>query len=196
VSQLDPTVGALTEASSIMVSVPTKSTPRPPARNHRSPKRGPVCAVCSSPDRDAIDRALIAGESAPRIAAKYRRFNDDTVRRHRNSHLPERLTRAHAIAEVAQADTLLEQVRTLHRRALGILDQSERAGDLRTALGGIREARGCLELLGRLEGELPEPSIVLLRDPAWLALQATILGALEPFPEARLAVAEALTGAP
>jgi hypothetical protein len=103
--------------------------------------------------------------------------------------------KAQEIVEVAQADALLAQVRTLHRRALAILDQSERAGDLRTALGGIREARGCLELLGRLEGELPAPHLVLLADPAWLALQATILQALDPFPAARQAVAEALTDA-
>jgi hypothetical protein len=154
-----------------------------------------LCQVCAHDERDAIDRTLVDGQTDTAIAASFRRLSADAVRRHRLSHLPKRLAKAHAVAEVAHADALLEQVRALHRRALTILDHSEDAGDLRTALGGIREARGCLELLGRLEGELPAPSVVLLRDPAWLALQTTILRALEPFPEARLAVAEAVTGA-
>ena len=39
-------------------------------------------------------------------------------------------------------------------RATGILDRAEQAGEHQAALGAIREVRGCLELLGKLNGEL------------------------------------------
>ncbi len=107
--------------------------------------------------------------------------------------MPATLARATAAAEVARADTLLGQVRALHARALAILDTAEGAGDLRTALGGIREARGCLELLGRLEGELPDaPTVNVILSPEWAALRGVMLTALRPYPEAHHALARAL----
>ncbi len=39
-------------------------------------------------------------------------------------------------------------------RATGILDRAEQGGEHQAALGAIRELRGCLELLGKLNGEL------------------------------------------
>jgi hypothetical protein len=102
---------------------------------------------------------------------------------------------ATAASEVAEADTLLDQVRTLQGRAYGILDKAEGAGDLRTALGAIREARGNLELLAKLLGELDERPVVNLNvSPEWLELRAVIVGALEPHPEARGAVLTAIEG--
>ncbi len=59
-------------------------------------------------------------------------------------------------AEEAKDDDLLSQVKDLRERALRVLGAAEEAGDLRAAMGAIREARGCLELLGRVTGELVE----------------------------------------
>ncbi len=75
-----------------------------------------------------------------------------------------------------------------------ILDTAcEVDGDLRVALGAIREARGCLELLGKLAGELQEGATVnVFVSAEWLQVQAVILTALEPHAEARFAVAAAL----
>ena len=103
---------------------------------------------------------------------------------------------AQAAEEVAQADDLLEQVRDLQSRALAILGKAESAGDLRTALGAIREARGNLELLARLLGELNEQPVVNLNlSPEWLELRAVIVTALEPYPEAKEGVLRAIKGA-
>ena len=57
----------------------------------------------------------------------------------------------------------------------------------------MREARGCLELLAKLTGELQqEGSINVLIAPEWLALRGALLAALAPYAEARTAVAAAL----
>ncbi len=94
---------------------------------------------------------------------------------------------------MAQADDLLEQVRTLHAHALAILERAEKAGDLRTALAAISQARGNLELLGKLAGELDERPVVNLNvSPEWLELRTVIVGALEPHPAAHTAVLKAL----
>ena len=109
-------------------------------------------------------------------------------------HLPPTLAKAQEAAEAAHAGTLLEQVRDLQGRAFSILGRAEKAGDLRTALGAIREARGNLELLARLLGELQEAPVNVLILPEWITMRAALLTALDPFPVARLAVAQALEG--
>jgi hypothetical protein len=59
---------------------------------------------------------------------------------------------------------------------------------------GIREARGCLELLAEMEGELHrQPVVNVLIAPEWLQLRMVILQALAPFPDARAALATTLT---
>jgi hypothetical protein len=50
-----------------------------------------------------------------------------------------------------------------------------------------------LELLGKLAGELQSaPQVNILISPEWVRLRTLILEALEPYPDARLAVAGAL----
>src|SRR5262245_5613671 len=108
-----------------------------------------TCTVCAHPDRPAIDADLVAGGSFRGIA-RHNGLSPDAVERHKRDHLPAALTRAHEADEAADADALLAQVRQLQRRALVILTAAERAGDLRTALAAIGQARGNLELLAKL----------------------------------------------
>ena len=152
------------------------------------------CAICTHPDKEAIDEALVGGVAFPAVVAKYR-VSKDSLSRHKANHLPAKLVMAQAAEEVAQADNLLEQVRDLQGRALAILGKAETAGDLRTALGAIREARGNLELLAKLLGELDDrPQVNILVSPEWLELRTVIVAALEPHPQARGAVLRALEG--
>ena len=89
------------------------------------------------------------------------------------------ITRSKEAEEAARADDLLDQVRNLQAHALDILERAEKAGDLRTALAAISQARGNLELLGKLAGELDERPVVNLNiSPEWLELRAVIVGAL------------------
>jgi hypothetical protein len=153
------------------------------------------CTVCTHPDRAKIDEALVGGVAFPALVAEYR-VSKDSLSRHKANHLPAKLVMAQAAEEVAQADTLLGQVRDLQSRALTILGKAEEAGDLRTALSAIREARGNLELLAKLLGELDERPVVNLNlSPEWLELRAVIVAALEPHSEAREAVLKAIGGA-
>jgi hypothetical protein len=151
------------------------------------------CNVCSHPQREAIDEALVGGVAFPALVAEYR-VSKDSLSRHKANHLPAKLVMAQAAEEVAQADTLLEQVRDLQRRALDILNKAEEAGELRTALGAIREARGNLELLAKLLGELDErPVTNVLVSAEWVRVRTAMMEELGRYPEARVAVAERLS---
>jgi hypothetical protein len=111
-----------------------------------------TCAVCNHPRRTEIDRLLVEKVSLRDIAGQ-----NGTTRSalHRHSqHIPGALVAAKEAGKVADAGSLLDQVQGLVVRATGILDRAEQAGEHQAALGAIREVRGCLELLGKLNGEL------------------------------------------
>jgi len=155
---------------------------------------GRPCTICIHPEREAINAELIA-RMPYRSVAQHFVASPDAVFRHRADHLPVGLLKAQAAAEVTQADNLLDQVRLLQSKALALLVRAEQVGDLRAALLGIREARSCLELLARLQGELDEHSVINVNMAAeWPQLRSRIVLALEPFPEARSAVLVSLNG--
>jgi hypothetical protein len=150
------------------------------------------CTVCGHLESHSIDEALVNG-TAYRSVAKRFELSESAVYRHKIEHLPAHLLKAREAEETARADDLLDQVRYLQAHALDILERAEKAGDLRTALAAISQARGNLELLGKLAGELDERPVVNLNvSPQWLELRAVIVGALEPHPAAHRAVLGAL----
>jgi len=86
-----------------------------------------------------------------------RRFETSPAAAHRHSrHVGRAVAEAAAKDPVAYGRVILSQARHLGDRAVRILDRAEREGGLRAATGAIREARGCLELVARLEGTLVE----------------------------------------
>jgi hypothetical protein len=167
-------------------------SPRNGEKASSMPRR---CTVCDHPARHSIDEALVTGAPYRSVAKRFER-SESAVYRHKTEHLPAHLLKAKEVEEAARADDLLDQVRNLQAHALDILERAEKAGDLRTALAAISQARGNLELLGKLAGELDERPVVNLNvSPEWLELRAVMVGALEPYSEARGAVLSALEGA-
>jgi hypothetical protein len=132
------------------------------------------CTVCDHPKRHGIDEALVSGAPYRSVARRFG-LSESAVYRHKAEHLPAHLLKAKEVEEVAQADDLLEQVRNLQAHALDILERAEKTGDLRTALAATSQARGNLELLGKLAGELYErPQVNLNVSLQWLELRAVI----------------------
>lgn len=151
-----------------------------------------TCSICGSPDRAAIDAAIVAGEAYRSIAKRFD-LSAAAVFRHRAEHIPTTLARAKEAGDVALADDLLGQVRDLQGRTLAILTAAEGGEDYPMALRAIGEARRNLELLAKLTGELDErPVVNVLVSPQWLTLRGQIVAALAPYPEARYALAGVL----
>lgn len=112
------------------------------------------CTICNHPEAESINFDILGGESLRNIAKRYD-VSYSSVNRHKK-HIPATLVDAKQAEVVSSADRLLIEITGLQGRARGILDRAEQAGDLPTALKAIREARQCLELLAKLEGQLFE----------------------------------------
>ena len=150
-----------------------------------------VCTVCNHPNKVEIDKILVEGKPYRSIAKQFS-LSDAAVYRHK-SHLNGTLIKAHEAQEITHADNLMQQISDLQARALNILSKTEEAQDWRAATGAIREARGCLELLGKLAGEFKaEQTINVILNPQWIELRTSIIQTLEAHPEAKLAVLNAL----
>jgi len=150
-----------------------------------------VCTVCNHQEKEKIDKLLVEGKSFRNIAERFS-LSSTSVYRHK-SHLNGTLIKAHEAQEITHADNLMEQISSLQSRALNILSKTEVAEDWRAATGAIREARGCLELLGKLAGEFKEgQTINVILTPQWIELRTSIIQTLEAYPEAKLSVLKAL----
>lgn len=167
------------------------------------------CSVCAHPKLAEINQALRNGTSLRKVARQYD-LSKDAVSRHKRhvsltlaelkdtiDSLPEPGTAELTATDLRQGATYLEQITALHNRASSLSEKAEKAGDFRAAIGGVREIRGCLELMGKVLGDLPTgPMIGILYSPEWIAVRTAILRALEPFPDARDAVVQALDRIP
>ena len=154
------------------------------------------CSVCDHPRKGDIDQALVRGKPYRSVAKQYD-VSPPALLRHKRAHLPTSLVRAYEAKEAAQADNLLADMCKLKMRAERIFRKAEKSGDDRIALAALREARGIVELLAKLAGELREgPTVNVLVSPQYLELRQTIITTLAPYPEARAAVARALKDLP
>ena len=101
-----------------------------------------TCTICAHKDREGIDRALAVGTSLRNIA---KRFATSATALHRHkAHVKAVLAKAQETREVALGDSLADQLRSIHAKTLALLNRAETAGDQRTMLGAIKEARANL----------------------------------------------------
>lgn len=158
-----------------------------------------ACRTCRHPKRARIDAALLGGESIRAVMGRYG-LSMGSVARHRRDHLA--ASRAEVLVGVEReagvrepADLVPEACRLLDS-ARSVLQAATDDDDQRMALAANREARGALELVAKLLGELDErpTTNVLVTSPEWIEVQGRVLRALEPYPEARAAVAASLRG--
>ena len=116
---------------------------------------GMTCTVCRSEANNAVDEALVAGEPLRDIAGRTG-LSKSSLDRHKQDHLSGTLVKAAEGREIARGQSLLDRVNGLVDKALGVLKDAEESKDGRLALGAVKEARSCLELVGRVSGELKE----------------------------------------
>jgi len=110
------------------------------------------CTVCSSPDRDAVDTALLRGASFRDVANRFG-VSHAAAFRH-NGHMKRAAVRAVAESPEAYGRTILARMDELTIRAMRLLERLEKKEDARGAVAAVREVRGCLESLARLHGDV------------------------------------------
>ena len=103
------------------------------------------CLACSSPERLAIDEALVQGEPLRNIAQRVS-ISPAGLLRHKN-HIAQSIVRATEKREGNLGDDLLNEMRRVQQKAWELLARAESEGDHRGAIVALREVRECLESL-------------------------------------------------
>lgn len=112
------------------------------------------CKVCASPDRAAVDSALVSGSSLRDIARQFTDFSKDSISRHQKACVVETITKAAAVQQLALGDRLLAEIDEIHSATRALLTVATTEKDARTALRAIGEARRNLTLVARMVGRL------------------------------------------
>lgn len=163
------------------------------------------CSICASAKHAKIDAELVAGEPVAQIARRHK-VSTDAVHRHKQAHLSPALAKIGMeelrddSARGARADArdhLLETLRDIGRRADRMLDVAEERKSFHGAANLMREARGTIELIARLENLLddrPQTTVVnVLASPEFSRAVGVIFEELSGVaPEVRVRIGERL----
>jgi hypothetical protein len=141
-----------------------------------------ACSICARPDAGEVAVQLASGRSVRSVAAEFG-LSDDALGRHAKNHLGRPAWTSATIPAPADGslDPLDELVAALRTRALAGNPSDTR--EYRLALAAQAATR-----------HATAPTRPLADSEEWIALRTAMLAALEPFPEARLAIADALEG--
>jgi hypothetical protein len=171
------------------------------------------CSICAHPLLADINQKLVVQKLNVDAVSQYFQVSKQALYRHSRAHLgrgaaPQHRVLATAPAESVPAPTAMQLYEPVAERgppldraqaALGhvmkIVGDAGDRGDARTALLGLREARGYLELCARLMGELKDAAMIqvnLVQSPEFAKVSVAITDALLDFPEARQRVLAAL----
>jgi len=122
-----------------------------------------MCKVCDHPQREAIDRAIMAGDSCRKIAAMFA-TSKDAVYRHKTGCMKNLVPAVVTLpAYQTPADIAIERqnVRSVAQRAGQLVDKMEalaqkfeETGDTNGILKAAKEIREGLRLLAMLSGEI------------------------------------------
>jgi hypothetical protein len=124
---------------------------------------GNECRTCAHPERQAIELALISGESPADVAERYHltRF---TVSRHHRDHIAPRIAQEllqSALMPRPRDAKALKHTFDIARKLGDLIDEAERlkqvaerGGDVRGALIGIGRQKEIYELLAKITGEI------------------------------------------
>lgn len=150
----------------------------------------PRCSVCSRPDAGAINALLGEGRSARSVAVELG-LSEDAVQRHAHRHTVRPIVAAPRAAAVSPAAVATPGELLGAGDPLDELVNALRAQALAGSPAIVHQYRLALAAQADVRHAAP-PSRDLTSEPEWRTLRAAILRALEPFPEARQAVADAL----
>lgn len=168
------------------------------------------CAVCRHPERWRVELLKAGGASLDALAAKFG-VSRDSIDRHWHRHVSAESKATYLIgpAEMAtiaeravqEGDSVIDYLKMCRTTLVGQLAAANEAGDARGAAFVVNSLVRTLEATARVTGELGalagsitinNNSVQILNHPQFASVQACMLRALAPFPDARGAVVAAL----
>ncbi len=168
---------------------------------------GRFCKVCEHSNRARLELGLANGIGFRRLAQTFPGLSQDSLRRHKINHMsPKQIVELlvgkklpdEMMQEIRdrEADGILHQMMNIRAIAWERLDMAREVGEEKTIQGYLRELRGVIkdeaELLGMLGVKSQHLHINLSQAPEWVEVKAVLLAALAKYPDAQIAVLDAL----
>jgi hypothetical protein len=173
-------------------------------------KRLSTCQVCRHDERWRLELLRAGGAGLDALAKKFD-VSRDSVHRHWNLHVTPQMKASYLcgpaqllqLGEKAaeEGDSVIDHLRMIRTVLTGQLAAMTEAGDGRGAAYVAGRLTSTLETIARITGEMGElarstininGNVAIMNSPQFATLQATMLRALAPFPDARSAVVLAL----
>jgi len=123
------------------------------------------CLACSNPERESIDKALVAREPLRNIAKRVS-ISPAALVRHKQ-HVANAISKAQTQREERTGETLLDEMRRVQRKAWDLLGKMESEGDHRGSIVALREVRECLESLGKMLARADAAVVGAAHDKNW-----------------------------
>ena len=156
----------------------------------------PRCKCGQYPGHLELDKAYLNNEISLQQYADKVGCAKPSVERHVKGHLPGALLKAKDIEDVANGDSLLDELKKARDRTYTLLDKAEAAANTKVygaPVAYLREIREQLKFMAELEGRLAtQPQINITLNAEWIELRTLIINALGPYPNAREAVVHAI----
>ncbi len=98
-------------------------------------------------------------------------------------------------ARLETCASFLDQLKAVRDRAANLLDRAESSQDMKAAGTFLKELREQIRLMAELEGKISQqPQVTIINNPEWIELRTVIIQALDPYPEAKEALVNAIRG--
>lgn len=151
-----------------------------------------VCTVCSHKRRKQIESAITTGVSNRRIATQFS-TSESAIRRHKENCIKPAIQIVQGARQEQSAWNALAEMAWMGEQVHTIYNEVREVKDYRVSLQALNELRRQTELRSELTGELDRSTHVELhQSPEWMNVREIIFSALQPYPEAKVAVARAL----
>jgi hypothetical protein len=158
-------------------------------------KRGPTCSICKDSRIVEINSRIASNEKLADISRELA-VSEDALSRHKDRCIITALSATPNTKDVINGDNLLAQLQEARAKAIELLDMAIAAGDTKVygpPSSYLSEIRQQIKLWAELEGRLAsQPQVNITLNAEWIELRSTIIRALQPFPDARRAVIDAL----
>lgn len=145
------------------------------------------CRICTHPEREAIDQAILTDVPYRSITERYGVSNGSIARHKEAGHISQALIQANEVREITRSADLLDMTMNLLNEAQDIVDESRQEGDRRSALDGIGKITNILKLLMAVNLALSDrqAKTSVTTDPEFQRVMSVIMEELDPYPEVR-----------
>jgi hypothetical protein len=144
---------------------------------------------------EEINSKIASQEKLADISREFA-VSEDALSRHKDRCIIKALAASPNTKDIINGDNLLDQLQAARTSALDLLDKAIAAGDTKVygpPSSYLSEIRQQIKLWAELEGKLAtQPQITIINNPEWIELRTLIVVALDPFPEAKEAVVNAI----